>query len=85
MKTCPVCNAVAFDDQVTCYGCLHGFEEEEQPEEKAGVGVDTRTNPGAALFLLSLVPHAEASGFTNWTCTVEPMASAQSITGTAGK
>ena len=29
MKTCPVCAAIAFDDQKTCYGCLHSVEEEE--------------------------------------------------------
>ena len=29
MKTCPVCAAIAFDDQKTCYGCLHSFEEGE--------------------------------------------------------
>lgn len=27
MKTCPVCNAKAFDDMDVCYGCLHRFDE----------------------------------------------------------
>ena len=31
MKTCPVCNAIAFDDQATCYGCLYSFEKDEPP------------------------------------------------------
>ncbi len=26
MKTCPVCNAKAFDDMDVCYGCLHRFD-----------------------------------------------------------
>ena len=29
MKTCPVCKAIAFDDALVCYGCLHRFEEDE--------------------------------------------------------
>ena len=29
MKTCPVCKAIAFDDALVCYGCLHRFEEGE--------------------------------------------------------
>ncbi len=27
MKTCPICNAKAFDDMDVCYGCLHRFDE----------------------------------------------------------
>lgn len=26
MKVCPTCQAVAFDDASTCYGCLHRFD-----------------------------------------------------------
>ena len=29
MKTCPVCNALAFDDASMCYGCLHTFDEDD--------------------------------------------------------
>ena len=32
MKTCPICGAVAFDDQVMCYGCLHAYSEDEAIE-----------------------------------------------------
>lgn len=28
MKTCPTCNAVAFDDAKVCYGCMHRYDEE---------------------------------------------------------
>ena len=35
MKTCPVCSAIAFDDQMTCYGCLHAFEEAPASETQA--------------------------------------------------
>ena len=27
MKTCPICNAVCFDDMDTCFGCLHRFDD----------------------------------------------------------
>lgn len=27
MKICPVCSAVAFDDALVCYGCLHQFTD----------------------------------------------------------
>lgn len=30
MKTCPVCQAKAFDDAEVCYGCLHRFERKEE-------------------------------------------------------
>lgn len=26
MKTCPVCNALTFDDAVVCYGCMHRYD-----------------------------------------------------------
>lgn len=29
MKTCPVCQAKAFDDAAICYGCMHRFNEEK--------------------------------------------------------
>lgn len=39
MKTCPVCQARAFDDAEVCYGCMHHFKtnsEEESLRGKAG-------------------------------------------------
>lgn len=29
MKTCPVCNAKAFDDAKICFECLHAFDERD--------------------------------------------------------
>lgn len=29
MKVCPVCQARAFDDAASCYGCLHRFTEDD--------------------------------------------------------
>lgn len=72
MKTCPVCSAVAFDDQVTCYGCLHNFEKDSQAAEIPKTLGPMPGLPDAASFLLSLVPRPEASGSFSWTCTVEP-------------
>ena len=33
MKTCPICNAKAFDDAAVCYGCLHRFEKEGESDD----------------------------------------------------
>ena len=29
MKPCPICGALAFDDALMCYGCLHPFEPDD--------------------------------------------------------
>ncbi|HAM15611.1 MAG TPA: hypothetical protein DCP91_07105 [Eggerthellaceae bacterium] len=36
MKECPICQAVAFDDADTCYGCLHRFEEADSARKVDG-------------------------------------------------
>lgn len=38
MKTCPICNAKAFDDMDVCYGCLHRFDERRPSAPSGGVG-----------------------------------------------
>ena len=73
MKTCPICNAVAFDDQATCYGCLHDFGKDELLGEAPEESVDAQSAPDVVSFVLSLVPHSQASGSFSWTCTVEPV------------
>ena len=37
MKTCPVCQAVCFDDMDICYGCLHDFSLQECSEEFSSI------------------------------------------------
>ena len=39
MKTCPVCEAVAFDDAAICYGCMHRFAETDVVEEFDAAGL----------------------------------------------
>ena len=73
MKTCPVCNAIAFDDQATCYGCLHSFERDLPQAEAAKTTDSVSSLPDAASFILSFAPHPQASGSFSWTCTVEPV------------
>lgn len=34
MKTCPICNAKAFDDAAVCYGCLHRFEKDGESDDR---------------------------------------------------
>lgn len=36
MKTCPVCHASTFDDAKVCYGCMHRFGEDEEPQGRVG-------------------------------------------------
>lgn len=72
MKTCPVCNAIAFDDQKTCYGCLHDFEKSSLVGETEETPDPAPSLSEAATFLLSFAPHPEASGSFSWRCTVEP-------------
>jgi hypothetical protein len=77
MKTCPVCNAVAFDDQATCYGCLHSYEKDAAPTEPTKTPEPVSGLSDTASFLLSFVPHPQDSGAFSWTCTVEPVSVAK--------
>lgn len=79
MKVCPVCGAVAFDDAVMCFGCLHRFGEE-------GLGVDASeggemdghvaaqaaaTVAVAPEFLIRFRPTPGDDGCLTWSCAVE--------------
>lgn len=77
MKTCPVCNAIAFDDQATCYGCLHDFTKDSPSAEAVKEVASATELPDVASFLLSFAPHPETSGSFSWTCTVEPVSVAR--------
>lgn len=50
MKTCPVCRAVAFDDALVCYGCLHRFDDcrETCSEESLSTGFPSSTTDPAS-------------------------------------
>lgn len=57
MKTCPVCQAKAFDDAEVCYGCMHRYEGGEvepigppfplEASKEAETVVDTEPPGGA--------------------------------------
>lgn len=68
MKTCPVCNALAFDDADTCFGCLHSFADE--PEHKDTPHVESRTG-SVPEFLIKFTPMTDRSGSVTWSCAVE--------------
>lgn len=62
MKTCPVCEAKAFDDAEVCYGCLHRFSEDEARLEPI-VSADTcavQVAAASAAEAPDLVPAAAA-------------------------
>lgn len=68
MKTCPVCNAVAFDDASICYGCMHRFADGETAEP-AGVSGAPSVQPPE--FFVRFTPTADSSGAVTWSCAVE--------------
>ena len=70
MKTCPVCKAVAFDDQARCFGCLYDFGKETQV---AAHDSERTPIPVPASFTLSLKPAGKGAGAFTWTCSVEPV------------
>lgn len=55
MKTCPICEAKAFDDALVCYGCLHRFGEEEKPS-----GFEAAAPNGAAAVLPAVAEGPES-------------------------
>ena len=70
MKTCPICRSVAFDDAVTCFGCLHRFSEEDEGTASR-VAVPGVVTDGPPSFLIRIKPERERSGLTSWTCSVD--------------
>ena len=41
MKTCPICSAIAFDDQQTCFGCMHSYAEKPPADATpSGIALD---------------------------------------------
>lgn len=61
MKTCPVCQAVAFDDAETCFGCMHRFEEDDAVPK-------INTPP---VFSIRFTPELGKAGSVKWNCAVE--------------
>lgn len=76
MKDCPVCGAAAFDDALTCFGCLHRFESEAtdpagmpvEKEERCSYGAHARSVPE---FLIRFTPGTDTTGALVWSCAVE--------------
>lgn len=83
MKTCPICNAVAFDDAPICFGCLHRFEEcdsnalkEGEPtafDENTAVLFEAKgSNASGRLpaLLISVQAVPDENGVLEWRCDV---------------
>lgn len=81
MKTCPVCQAIAFDDARQCFGCLHDFgmdcdladgAVELAHEPPSGAKVDRQTREDACIsFTVRLIPEAGACGDASWRCVID--------------
>jgi hypothetical protein len=79
MKTCPVCKAVAFDDALVCFGCMHRYDSQEtdgSPQESAG---HREAATGASrdeefefppAFYIKLVPTRRDPDGVSWRCSV---------------
>ena len=82
MKTCPICNSVAFDDAAICFGCMYHYDKQESevPSEGAEAAKHVML-PGGALharhgsvppaFLIKMIPVFESSGAIAWSCSVD--------------
>jgi hypothetical protein len=70
MKTCPVCHAIAFDDAVTCFGCMHPFDQPVMSEPL--IQQENRDGDTPSRFVVSFTPAVE-NGKTVWACSVEPV------------
>ena len=68
MKTCPICHAVAFDDALVCFGCMHRYEttQESQVEPSADADAFFETVENAAPRIDS-----DASGNASAQCEAE--------------
>lgn len=72
MKRCPICQSLAFDDAITCYGCLHEFGSDEQPQPVDAAAGEVDALPDAPpAFLIRIKPERGRSGQTEWTCRVD--------------
>ena len=77
MKTCPVCGARAFDDAVTCYGCLHRFEGDLNDGDESLEDAVWHTTASvthvdlAPEFIIRFSPSSDSAGKITWACAVE--------------
>ena len=75
MKTCPICNAVAFDDAEVCFGCMHRYGDQETepkpPEPIAGDDASPILPDTPPAFFIRMIPVLEQSGGVTWSCSVE--------------
>ena len=81
MKTCPVCQANAFDDADMCYGCLYKFPDEDDLAERGRIEEDELLSPPFDANIVSAFPPAfliklkppSSEAEKLWTCSVEPV------------
>ena len=76
MKTCPVCEALAFDDAPICYGCLHRFGEEDahseaKPIESVPYMEYAESGADLPVFSIRFTPELVNTGGVTWRCSVE--------------
>ena len=79
MKQCPICHSTAFDDAITCFGCLHEFASGDDAASvtasDAALDSALETKPvvfeAPPAFLIQIRPERERSGHLSWTCTVD--------------
>lgn len=78
MKTCPVCQAKAFDDALVCYGCLHRYDDldptpgvdDNGAETVVPMAIDAHV-PQPPQFSIKMTPLQDAAGAITWNCAVD--------------
>lgn len=79
MKTCPICQSIAFDDALTCYGCLYDFSkdvagEANHIEQRHDEAVDTANVMASSIsFMVTLTPEGRDLDNLLWRCEVGPV------------
>ena len=82
MKTCPICQAVAFDDAAICFGCMYRFEDAEtdqetlshKPSDTAAEPVHGQVRSSSLTppaFYIKMVPETQESGAVSWACSID--------------
>ena len=79
MKTCPICQAVAFDDARICFGCMHRYDDPDDCDASQESPTSLETEGGTPpdempefppAFYIKLVPTRRGLDGVSWRCSV---------------
>ena len=79
MKTCPICQAVAFDDARICFGCMHRYDDPAGPDTPQESSMHADGGPDSPseetpdfppAFYIKLIPAHRGPAGVSWRCSV---------------